>query len=124
MYFEIISAEYVENYKIKLVFEDGNTGIADLVDYPDPKNIFSAFLDINFFKNFQIEYGTLVWGNGELDLAPETLYSRATGKEFNYDKWKRVGEKEYNIHDLVKRIAPEQKQSEVDWGKPEGKEIF
>ena len=90
MYFEIVSAEYLEDYKIKLVFEDGNTGIADLSDYPDPTNIFNAFLDINFFKSFQIEDGTLVWGNGELDLAPETLYSTATGKEFSYDKWKRV----------------------------------
>ncbi|MCK5201497.1 MAG: hypothetical protein KAR21_24255 [Spirochaetales bacterium] len=31
--------------------------------------------------------------------------------------------KKYDIHDLVKKINPEQKQSEVDWGKPEGKEI-
>ena len=30
----------------------------------------------------------------------------------------------YNIHDLVNEIKPSQKQSEVDWGKPEGKEIL
>jgi hypothetical protein len=90
MFYDIITAEYEEDYKIKLVFEDGSIGIADLSDYPDPDNVFNAFLDINFFKNFHIQYGTLIWGNGELDLAPETLYSKATGKEIIYANRKNI----------------------------------
>ncbi|MCK4543678.1 MAG: DUF2442 domain-containing protein [Spirochaetales bacterium] len=69
MFYDIITAEYEDDYKIKLVFEDRSIGIADLSDYPDPDNVFKAFLDINFFKNFHIQYGTLIWGNGELDWA-------------------------------------------------------
>lgn len=26
---------------------------------------------------FRIEYGTLVWGDGLVDIAPETLYQKA-----------------------------------------------
>ena len=33
-------------------------------------------------------------------------------------------EKIYNIHDLVREIEPQYKLSEVDWGKPEGNEIW
>ena len=40
MFFDIIEAQYVDNYKIKLLFEDGEAGIADLSDYPDENNVF------------------------------------------------------------------------------------
>ena len=33
-------------------------------------------------------------------------------------------EKIYNIHDLVSEIEPQYGQSEVDWEKPEGNEIW
>ena len=84
MFFEIIEAQYIADYKIKLQFEDGSTGIADLSEYPDSDNVFRQFLDIDYFKGFRIEYGTLIWGNGELDIAPETLYTIATGKPVTY----------------------------------------
>lgn len=84
MFFEIKEALYIADYRIKLQFEDGSTGIADLSEYPDDDNVFRQFLDIDYFKGFRIEYGTLIWGNGELDIAPETLYTIATGKPFTY----------------------------------------
>ncbi len=84
MDFEIIQAEYLSEYKIKLKFMDGSSGVADLSNYLDKKNVFKAFQDIFYFKNFHIEYGTLVWGKGELDIAPETLYEKVTGKKVRY----------------------------------------
>jgi hypothetical protein len=84
MDFEIITAEYVSEYKVRLKFMDGSSGIADLSSYVDKTNVFKAFQNISYFKNFKIEYGTLVWGNGELDIAPETLYEKATGKKVRY----------------------------------------
>ena len=84
MFFEVTEAEYIDNYRIKLSFEDGSSGIADLSDYPNRNNVFRLFLDINYFKNFRIEYGTVIWGDGELDIAPETLYTIATGKAIEY----------------------------------------
>jgi len=84
MYFNVTEAHYLEEYKLQLHFEDGWGGIADLSSYPDPTNVFKAFLDLVYFKDFKIEYGTLIWGNGEVDIAPETLYSLATGKPITY----------------------------------------
>jgi hypothetical protein len=88
MFFEVTEAEYVENYRIKLSFEDGSSGIADLSDYPNRNNVFRLFLDMNYFRDFRIEYGTVIWGDGELDIAPETLYTIATGKAIEYNSTK------------------------------------
>ena len=84
MYFDVKEAQYLDNYKIKLSFEDGSSGVADLSGYPNADNVFHLFLDIAYFRDFRIEHGTLVWGKEELDLAPETLYTLATGKTIKY----------------------------------------
>ena len=89
MYFDIMEAQYIDNYRLELHFEDGSSGIADLSDYPSANNVFRSFLDIEYFRDFRIEYGTLIWGNGELDIAPETLYVRATGKPVKFKSMKR-----------------------------------
>lgn len=84
MYFEVMEAQYLDGYRLRLRFEDGSTGIADLSGYPDESNVFRAFLNVEYFKKFRLEYGTIVWGKGELDIAPETLYQLATGKSVTY----------------------------------------
>ena len=81
MFFDVMEAHYIDNYRIRLRFEDGSIGIADLSDYPNEKNVFRTFLDMNYFRDLRIEYGTIIWGNGELDIAPERLYTIATGSD-------------------------------------------
>lgn len=88
MFFDVTAAEYIDNYRIQLTFEDGSSGIADLSEYPNRNNVFRLFLDTNYFKNFRIEYGTVIWGDGELDIAPETLYTITTGKAIEYNSIK------------------------------------
>lgn len=84
MNFDVIDAEYLGDYRIRITFRDGSTGIADLADYPDRNNVFHLFFDINYFKRFRVDCGTLVWGEGEVDLAPEKLYELATGMSIEY----------------------------------------
>jgi hypothetical protein len=84
MFFDVVEAEYIDNFRVRLRFEDGSSGIADLADYPNENNVFRAFLNKNYFRDFRIEYGTVIWGNGELDIAPERLYTLATGKSVSY----------------------------------------
>jgi hypothetical protein len=76
---DLKSAEYCGDYKIKLVFEDGKSGILDFSAYANKGGVFEKFKDINYFRKFavDIEVKTLVWGN-EIDIAPETLYAQAT----------------------------------------------
>ncbi len=71
----IITAEYISDYKIKLSFNDGYSGVADLQEkiYNDHRKIFVPLKDKVFFKSFKQHFGTIEWENG-LDLAPEFLY--------------------------------------------------
>ena len=90
MFFDVTHAQYDSEYKIDLEFEDGSKGTVDLSDYIKPDTVFEAFSDKEYFKSFHIEYGTLVWGEGEVDIAPETLYERATGKQVRYNSKKSM----------------------------------
>ena len=88
MCFDIIHAQYNSDYKIDLEFENGSKGTVDLSHYIKPDTLFETFSDKEYFKGFHIEYGTLVWGDGEVDIAPEALYEQATGKQVRYNSKK------------------------------------
>lgn len=73
MFTEVVKAEYVSNYKIKLWFNNKVTKMVDLL--PSLNGIvFEPLKDIDYFKRFKIKYNTLEWEN-EADFAPEYLIS-------------------------------------------------
>ena len=67
-------AEYVGEYKLRLTFDDGKSGIIDLKDQLWGE-VFEPLKDISQFKAFRVddELSTIVWPTGA-DLAPEFLY--------------------------------------------------
>ena len=67
----IIDAEHVQNYKIKLIFNDGLVKIVDLSEELD-EGVFAPLRDIDTFKKFHISANTIEWENGA-DFAPEFL---------------------------------------------------
>lgn len=81
MIHDVVSAEYINGYRIEVIFDNGRRGIVDLSKYVEKGGVFSRFRDMEFFRNFKInkELGVLTWGD-EIDMAPETLYSEATGE--------------------------------------------
>jgi hypothetical protein len=80
MIHDVVTAEYRGDYRIELSFDDGKRGIVDFAKYLSQGGVFERFRELSFFKRFSInrELGVLVW-EGEIDIAPETLYSEATG---------------------------------------------
>ena len=82
MYYDLIKADYVKDFKIKLVFEDGTAGIVDLEKIIEKGGVFSELKDQKKFKLFFIhkELKVLTWDN-EIDVAPETLYKLAIGEK-------------------------------------------
>ena len=86
MYYDVKFAQYYDGYKIKIVFEDGKSGVVDFQQYLHKGGVFEKFRDMSFFKNFHIneELGVLSWEN-EIDVAPETIYSAATNSPM--PKW-------------------------------------
>ncbi len=74
MFLHIISAHYVSGYRIKIKFNDGRDGIADLSESLTGK-VFKPLQDLDLFQRFEVdaELGTVRWING-VDFAPEYLY--------------------------------------------------
>lgn len=68
------SAEYAGQYKLRVSFEDGKSGVIDLEDQLWGE-VFEPLKDTDKFKAFRVddELSTIVWSTGA-DLAPEFLY--------------------------------------------------
>lgn len=39
--------------------------------------VFQPLKDEKVFKNAKVEYGVVTWNNGEIDIAPETMYENS-----------------------------------------------
>ena len=70
----IETAEYAGDYKLRLTFADGKSGVIDLEDQLWGE-VFEPLKDLSQFKAFRVdaELSTIVWPTGA-DLAPEFLY--------------------------------------------------
>jgi hypothetical protein len=79
MYYDVIAARYVEDYKLHLTFENGKSGLVNFLKYIQKGAVFAPLEDLDFFKKFTInqELGVITWGEA-VDLAPEILYAEAT----------------------------------------------
>ena len=72
MFLEVVKAEYLSGYRIKLWF---NNQVVKVVDLANSLNgeVFQPLKEIDFFRRFTIKFNTIEWENGA-DLAPEYLY--------------------------------------------------
>jgi hypothetical protein len=81
---EVSEAKYQEGYKIWIKFNTGESGVVDLFDLVQKYKVAEPLLDTNEFKKFYLDgWPTLAWSCG-FDLAPESLYERATGKRVEW----------------------------------------
>lgn len=76
MFLEVVKAEYLNDYRIKLWF---NNQVVKVVDLANSLNgeVFRPLKDLENFKRFTIKFNTIEWENGA-DLAPEYLYETGT----------------------------------------------
>lgn len=76
MFLEVVKAEYLNDYRIKLWF---NNQVVKVVDLANSLNVevFRPLKDFEYFKRFTIKFNTIEWENGA-DLAPEYLYETGT----------------------------------------------
>ena len=66
--------QYLEEYKIKLSFDDKSIRIVDLQKMlKNAKNMFLPLKDMDYFKQVKCDGTTIIWPNG-LDLCPDVLY--------------------------------------------------
>lgn len=73
--FDVISVKTGDDYTLELVFENGEKRLFDMKPFLDKKP-FVKLLNFPLFSKASVEYGTVVWP-GNIDIAPETLWSRS-----------------------------------------------
>jgi len=69
----IISIQYIDDYKLRVEFINGEIKIYDFssqLDFP----AFQPLRDKTIFSNVLLDRGVPVWLDGEVDIAPEVLY--------------------------------------------------
>lgn len=74
---KVVDVKPLPDYKLLLSFSNGISKIYDvtpLLDLP----VFQALKDINIFNEVDIDFDTVTWCNGDVDIAPETLYKDGT----------------------------------------------
>ncbi len=77
---KVISVKVVGELSLLITFSSGEERIFDmsyLMKYP----VYKKLVDYEFFKTVYIENGVLVWGNGEIDIAPEEVYKESYAYE-------------------------------------------
>ena len=70
------SVQPLANYRLKVRFstdEEKEVDIASLLNEP----VFKVLEDVSVFNSVYVDYGTVVWNNGTIDIAPEYLYENA-----------------------------------------------
>ncbi|MGD0517883.1 MAG: DUF2442 domain-containing protein [Thermoguttaceae bacterium] len=77
---KITKAKPLENYRLELTFDDGISGTVDLSDLVG-KGVFAMWRDYHTFERVRIgSSGELVWDE-QVDLCPDALYLKVTGKK-------------------------------------------
>jgi len=81
MILHVTEAKYLEDYKVKVSFNNGKEGIADLSCILKGK-VFEPLKNKVNFSNLCVdkELDTIVWSNG-IDLAPEFIFFQAFKNE-------------------------------------------
>ena len=80
MYHDVVGLECLDDFTMKLTFDDGKSGILDYKPFIAKGGVFSKLRDPLMFKRAKInhELGVVSWAD-YVDIAPETAYSLATG---------------------------------------------
>ena len=73
---EILSAEHLQDYKIRLNFNDGKSRVVDFEHFLGNalNPMTRKYLKRTNFRNFRIEFGDLVWGDYEMSFPIWDLY--------------------------------------------------
>ena len=77
MLVEIVKANYLDNFKIQLLFSDNKEQIIDfeVLKKKDRNPMTKKYSDLDNFKNFKLDYGDLNWNDYEMCFPVWDLYN-------------------------------------------------
>jgi hypothetical protein len=74
-----VSVQALPDYQIHIKYSDGAEGDVDLSEFAG-RGVFAAWNDLEFFRLVHIgEHRQIRW-NDEVELCPDAIYMRLTGK--------------------------------------------
>ena len=77
---KVSTVKVLQDYRLDLTFDDGVCGVVDLSDLVG-REVFALWCDYRVFEQVRIgSFGELVWDD-KIDLCPDSLYLKATGKQ-------------------------------------------
>lgn len=68
----VTSVEALDNYRLKLVFDNSEAKLFDVSPYLD-KGIFKELKNTDYFKQVRVAFGAVEWPH-EQDFSKDTLY--------------------------------------------------
>jgi hypothetical protein len=78
----ITSAKPMPGFRLELAFDSGETGVVDLSELAG-RGVLASWTLPEMFEQVKVtDVGTVEWP-GEIDLCPDALYLRMTGKSAN-----------------------------------------
>jgi len=73
----ITDAKYLKDYELEVTFFDGQKKRVDLKNFilssVNPDVV--PYQDLSRFKKVKVTYGSLNWGNHQIDISGESLYN-------------------------------------------------
>ena len=70
----ITEAEVLNDYNLKLVFNDGSRKSYDFKSLIEKQDLYYPLKDKKLFESFKLDGWTVSWADGTIDIAPEFLY--------------------------------------------------
>lgn len=77
---DVQEVKALDDYMMIITFSTGEQRLFDatqLLKYP----AFKPLENEEVFKNARIEYGVVTWNDGDIDIAPETMYAESFAYE-------------------------------------------
>lgn len=86
MYHDVVNVKCLDGFRLELTFDDGKSGVLDCKPIIAKGGVFATLRNPQVFKKARVnkELGVVTWDD-DLDIAPETAYSLATGSPL--PKW-------------------------------------
>ncbi len=80
MYHDVTNVKCLDDFRLELTFDDGRSGVMDCKPLVAKGGVFARLRDPEVFRRARVndELGVVTWDD-EVDIAPETAYSLATG---------------------------------------------